>query len=327
MRSLIRLLYGLLVFAMMQPAIAAKRLAPPIEQLQSEPDHINIVIAVAGEKAESKGIKFSISDRLSGEAPDEVLLRTDEETIADVVVGRSYIVAWSYLRRTRDRRVVGGWEKHPDGPFTVQLLGMGSTAVFEDTPDTRFLFTPGAIDESGDSGRQIDALLAQMQREDFRSRSLVISELYLRPDLTETMEPAQSEVLKTVLQKQGLDPQHRDFIIRSALRLPRDLTDPWLGEELRKIIIQHGTQYDLGSFVPGLVRTAARGLQQAGVETDIELLSTLLYSNNPGVSKAALVAMDHIDPAAAVVKAEQAIGRGWIHIETRFALERYLSAH
>jgi hypothetical protein len=141
------------------------------------------------------------------------------------------------------------------------------------------------------------------------------------------MNTSQADVLKSILQAQAIDPQHRDLILRTASRLPQDLTSPWLGEEFRKIIIEHGTQYDLSSFVPGLVRTAARGLQQAGEKTDIELLSTLLYSNNPGVSKAALAAMDHLDPGAAVVKAEQAIGRGWIHNETRFALERYLSGH
>ena len=315
-------LCGLLLLAMTQSALAAKRLGPPIEDLQSEPDRIRIVIAVANKKSKAASILFSISDRLSGESPDEVLLRTDEETYAEVEVGRSYVVAWSYLRR--NRRLPTGWEKDPDGPFTVQLMGLGVTALFEDTPDTRLLFAPGAMDESGNSSEQIDALLAQLQREDFRSRGLVISELYLRPDLTEQMDKSQGEKLQAVLQTQTLDPQHRDFLLRSALRLPQDLTSPWLGEEFRKIIIEHGTQYDLGSFIPGLVRTAARGLQQTGAPSDIDLLSILLYANNPGVSKAALATMNHIDPEATVVKAKQATERGWIHGETQRELNRYL---
>ncbi len=322
MRKIVWLLHGLLVLVMMQPALAAKRLGPPIENLQSEPERVRIVVAEAIKKPKAPGIVFSISERLSGESPDEVLLRTDEETFADVKVGVSYVVAWSYLRRNRN--VIGGWEEDPNGPFVVSLLGLGSTALFEDTPQTRFLFAPGSIDESGDRGQQLDALLAQMQREDFRSRGLMISELWLRPDLTEKMGSSEAEVLKTVLQTQSLDPQHRDFIIRSALRLPADLTSPWLGEELRKIIIEHGTQYDLTSFVPGLVRTAARGLQQAGGVADIELLSLLLYANNPGVSKAALTSMSHLDSEATVAKAQLAIERGWIHSETRVALNRYL---
>ena len=51
----------------------------------------------------------------------------------------------------------------------------------------------------------------------------------------------------------------------------------------------------------------------------------LLYSNNPGVSKAALEAMDQLDAGATLGKAEQAMGRGWIHNETRTALQRYIS--
>jgi hypothetical protein len=308
---------------MMQSLYAAQRLGPPIEDLQSAPDRIQIVVAKAIKKPESPGIIFSISERLSGESPDEVLLRTDEVTFAAVVVGRSYVVAWSYMRR--NRRLVSGWEKDPAGPFTVQLKGLGSSAVFEDTPEIRFLFAPGTFEQSGNSGQQIDALLAQLQREDSRSRALVISELYLRPDLTEAMNPAQVDALKAVLQKQALDPQHRDFLLRSTLRLPQDLTSPWLAEELRKTIIENGTQYDLASFVPALVRTAARGLSQVGGRADIDLLSNLLYANNPGVAIAALETMDHIDTGATIAKAEQAIERDWTHGETRQALVRYLS--
>jgi hypothetical protein len=323
MNKLACLFCGFLMMAVMQQTHAAKRLGPPIEDLQSDPERIRIVIAQATEKSKANRILFSISERLSGEAPDEVLLRTDAQSFADVVAGNSYVVAWSYKRR--NRRLVEGWEVDPDGPFMVQLMGMGATALFEDTPDTRFLFAPGSIDVSGNKKQQIDALLGQMQRQDFRSRGLVISELYLRPDLIEAMQPAQADVLKRVLQKQQLDPQHRDFIYRSALRLPAGMTTPWLAEEFRKTITLHGSQYDLSSFVPGLVRTAARGLQQLGEESDIELLSTLLYSNNPGVSRAALDAMDHIDPGVTLVKAEQAIGQGGIHGDTRSDLQRYIS--
>jgi hypothetical protein len=308
---------------MMQSLNAAQRLGPPIEDLQSEPGRTRIVIAVASEKAKSPRILFTVSERLSGEAPDEVLLRTDEETFADVEVGRSYVVAWSYMRRNRS--IVGGWENDPAGPFTVQLKGLGSSAVFDDTPEIRFLFAPGTFDQSGNSGQQIDALLTQLQREDFRSRGLMIGELYLRPDLTEAMKPAQVDVLKAVFQKQALDPQHRDFLFRSTLRLPQDLTSPWLAEEMRRTIIWHGTQYDLRSFVPSLVITAAEGLQQVGDSSDIDLLDPLLYANNPGVSRAALAAIDHFDRDAAVARSKKALERGWVHSETRNTLTRYLS--
>ena len=322
MRNFIWLIIGLMFFSPMQSLIAATKLGPPIEDLLSHPERNQIVIAEAIEKSESPRIRFAVREQLSGDSPAELLLRTNEETFADVEVGRSYIVAWTELRR--NRRIVAGWEKHSEGPYVLSLLGMGTDAVFENTPELRFLFADGTMEQSGNSGQQIDALLTQMQREDFRSRSLMISELYLRSDLTEQMQQSHAGTLKAILQNEPLDAQQRDFIIRSVRRLPQNLTSPWLAEELRKIIILHGTQYDLRSFVPGLVRTAARGLSESGEPADIDLLSLLLYANNPGVSKAALTTMIRLDSVATVEKAQQAIERGWIHSETRMALTGFL---
>jgi hypothetical protein len=322
MRKIVWLLVNLLILSTIQTTFAAARLGPPVGELQKYPERIRIVVARAAAKVDSSGIQFSVDERLCGEAPDEVLLRVDEDTFADVTIGSSYVLAWTYLRRNRG--VIGGWEEDPAGPSVVQVMGLGATALFEDTPQIRFLFSPASQAGIEGPGRQLDALLAQMQRSDYRSRGLVITELYLRPDLTEQMNPAQVELLKEVLQTQELEAQNHDFLLRAALRLPADQTSPWLAESFRKIIILHGTQYDLASYVPGLVRTAARGLQQTGAPPDIELLSILLYSNNPGVATAALDAMNQIDAGAAVIQAEKALGRGWIHSESRRAINRYL---
>jgi hypothetical protein len=138
------------------------------------------------------------------------------------------------------------------------------------------------------------------------------------------MNRPQAHRLKQVLQTPEFSAQHRDYLLQSALRLPEELRSPWLGEEYRRVIILHGTQYDLNSFVPGLVKNSAKGLGRVGEQSDIELLSMLLYANNPGVAKAALASMDQFDPQAAAAKAEQAVNRGWVHSQTRRALEKYL---
>jgi hypothetical protein len=323
MRKTVCLLAGLLALALMQSALAAKRLEPPIENLESAPDRIRIVVADARTKPSPGKIQFAVTERLSGEAPNEVVLRVDDKSFADVTVGESYVVAWSYLRR--NRKEISGWEEDPDGPYVVSVLGLGSTALFESTPEIRYLFSPGAITDPDGAERQLAALLTQMQREDYRSRGLVIAELYLRKDLTEKMNADQAALLREVLQKNDLDPQHRDLLYQAALRVDRSLTTPWLAEDMRKTIKQHGTEYDLRSFVPSLVVSAAGGLQQLGDKGDIELLVTLLYANNPGVSRAALAAINHFDPAVAKARAEEALKKGGIHDETRNVLTRYLS--
>jgi len=316
------LLFGLSLLAVAQPAISARPLGPPIEELLNNPELVRIAIATASKKEESPRIRFAFSDRISGESPNQLVLRMDEDTFADVKAGQSYVVAWTDQRKVRLLRE--GYEKDPDGPSIVKVRGLGSYALFQDSPEIRFLFAPHDRSGTEDTGQEINALLEQMKSDDYRSRDLVVGELFLKAELSKHMSRSQVEKLKSILQLPGLSAQHRDYILQSALRLPGELHSPWLGEEFRRVIILYGTQYDLNSFVPGLVKTSAKGLGQVGEQNDIELLGILLYSNNPGVSKAALASMDHFDPQAAAAKAEQAISRGWVHSQTRSALENYL---
>ncbi|MFT5139061.1 MAG: hypothetical protein ACI9H8_000745 [Lysobacterales bacterium] len=322
MHKLLLWLGGLAFLAVTPVTFAAKMLGPPIEGLYDRPDLTRIVVAVANEKVAPSRLRFVVSEQLSGQSPEEVLLRTDESAFANIVAGNSYLVAWTDMRR--NRALVEGWEKDPDGPSTVNVPGLGTTAIFEDTPEIRFLFEIAKKDKADTSARQINALFTQMERPDSHSRALMIMQLYLRPDLRDKMDQSQIGQLKNVILQETLETQQLDFLLRTAIALPRDQTTPWLEEEFRRIIIFHGSQYDLASFIPGLVRTAARGLQQTGGLADIELLGNLLYSNNPGVAVSALKAMSQIDDKATVVKAQQAIDRNWIHDETRREVELYL---
>ena len=323
MRNTVCLLAGLLALAVTQSTPAAKRLGPPIEDLQSTPDRIRIVVAEAKDKPEKGKIRFAITESLVGEAPEEVVLRTDQDSYFEVKPGQSYVVAWSYMRRNRG--VIGGYEEDPAGPSTVSVLGLGSTTLFEGTPEMRYLFTPGVVTDPDAADRVISALLTQMRRPDYRTRGLVIAELYLRKDLTEKMNADQAKALQEVLQSKELDYQHRQLLYDTAVRIDPALTSPWLADDMRMTIKQQGAQYDLRTFVPSMVISAAEGLQQLGGAGDIELLSTLLYSNNPGVSKAALAAIDHFDPEAAAARAQEAMKGDEIHSETRRVMTRYLA--
>lgn len=319
MRKIVWPLLGFLLLAMMQSALAARRLGPPIEMLREVPDRIRIVTAVVSEKLDSPGIRFKVSSRLSGDSFDEILLRMDEDTHNGLEVGKSYIVAFTYMRR--NRRVVGGWETDIAGPSVVSIDGMGTTAVFEDTAELRLLFSGTAQNEPDAAIREEKALLTQLQRPDSRSRSLVISELYLRPDVTENFGKSQAAILKSVIEDHSLTVLQRDILLRSVSRLPQELTAPWLAEEYRRVISENGAQYDLSSFVPALVRTAAVGLQQNGKPADVALLGPLLYSNNTGVARAALNSMNQLDHGATVAEVKKALAQGEVHGDTRVVME------
>lgn len=314
---------GLLAVTQAQMAFSAQILGPPIESLQNAADRVRIVIAKAGQSPGPGKASFSVLEALSGGGPDELVLRMNPDTSENVHPGEAYIAAWSYLRRNRG--VVGGWEEDPEGPSLVPVIGLGSDALFEATPEMQLLFSPGAVSDPQKSAQITDALLVQMERDHELSRGLVIMELYLRKDLAGAMNAGQGEKLKGVIQTAELSPQHRDILLRAALNVPAESTSPWLAEEFRRLIIRHGSHYDLGSFIPGLVRTAARGLMQAGQPSDVELLDLLLYSNNPGVTQAALEAMDELDAEVALTRSIRALERGWVQGDSRLYLERYIA--
>lgn len=319
------LLAGLLTLAVTQSAPAAKKLGPPIDELLSAPQLTRIALAVALESDDPDRAKFRVTKEISGDSPGELLLRADEGTLSGVVPGENYIVAWTDQRKVRLLRE--GYELDPDGPSIVTVSGLMSQGLFRDSSELRYLFTALKDPETVDRNKEIDALLAQVRKEDPASRDLAVGQLMLDAELGEQMSASQASTLREVLASDQLLVQHRDYLLQVAQRIQGDQTREWLAEEFRKSIIWHGTQYDLSSFVPALMVTSARGLQEYGEKADVALLGPLLYSNNPGVAKAALGAMDQLDAEQASVRVNKALERGWLSDTSRRALQRYLKDH
>ena len=83
-------------------------------------------------------------------------------------------------------------------------------------------------------------------------------------------------------------------------------------------------ELDLISPHVSLLRTALQVLKVRGSAPDVEIIRPLLYSNSPGVAKAALAALDALDPGAAVAEGRKAIAGSNLHPETRRVLDVYL---
>ena len=152
----------------------------------------------------------------------------------------------------------------------------------------------------------------------------VAAELLLRPELQEIVAPQDVEVLRKRLRTLAPDPLSRDLLLRAASTVAEREGGAWLAEECRHVLASYGTELDLGSPVPALLVTAAKALGKTGSAKDLKLLEGHFYSNNPGVAKAALTAMDGFDPAATAKAVKKALEKGGLHTESRRAMERYL---
>jgi HEAT repeat protein len=70
-----------------------------------------------------------------------------------------------------------------------------------------------------------------------------------------------------------------------------------------------------------------RAVGELGGPSDAPLLAGQFESNNPGVAKAALSALEGLEPDLAARKAREVLGRPELHASTRQAMEAYLERY
>ena len=149
----------------------------------------------------------------------------------------------------------------------------------------------------------------------------------MRPQLLQHVRHDDLAPIRTALDSAHLDHEVRSFLLESAARLPQPLRDEWLPERTRTIAAAAGTELDLNSTYPLLVKTALQVLEATAQVEDVPLLARHLSSNSPGVAKAALAALALLDPDAAEARIRELIESPERHQTTRQAMEGFLRSH
>ncbi len=314
---------GVLALTMASNAGAA-RLGPPSEYLVKAP-HL-VVIVEAREKLDDQRVVFERREVLLGEGiPEQMSVRVDEETFAVVTAGERYLLGYQILRQVARSRTL--FEVDPEGPKAVQLPGMGD-ALLDDTPEMRRIILSAAAaegaEEKATTRELLDLVLTQVVRPQAYSVRFVAAELLLRPELQEIVTAKDVEVLRQRLRTLAPDPFSRDLLLRAASTVAEREGSAWLAEECRHVLASYGTELDLGSPVPALLVTAAKALGKTGTAKDLKLLEKYFFSNNPGVAKASLKAMDALDSVATLKAVRKALEGDGLHTESRRALEVYV---
>lgn len=315
-RALLTALAAGLLWMAPPPLTAARRVGPPSEQLREEQNAVVVARAV-GPAGEGR-YRFERRRVLHGEAPPLLELRMDEGSLGGLRPGRSYVVGFTSLVPVpRQRRV---FAPDPCGPAVVQLDDVGA-ALFEDSRALRSLVAgPGPAAPA----RQVRALLRLAGRGEAASRRLALVELHLRDDLHSRLGDTEVRRLGALWSDLAGDPLGRHHLLELARLLAAGRTVPWLAGASRELLAAAPTELDLASPWPLLVQTAAGGLAAAGGPGDLPVLARHLVSNNPGVGKAALAAMESLDPGGAIRRAREALESSELHPETRRALEAFL---
>jgi len=300
---------------------AARPLGPPIAEFFRTENQI--ACAAVLEKSGGNKVEARVTDYLYGTDDETVTIMVDESVFADVRVGAEYVFVFSRLRK--NRLVRDEWEVNPDGPSLVKVRGLDTPAIYENNAAITALLAPNRGTELSAVSETSMLLELAENENDTRARELAIFELYLRNDLQSAVSADNARRYATITA--GADPRLKNFLLQGARMFPQQRRTPWVKREYRNAIANYGIDLDLNSDVPLLVKNALLGLRHEGTPDDLELISKHLYSNAPGVAKAALSALDAIDPQQAMTHAQQAMQTDKIHLVTRRALTIYIEQH
>jgi hypothetical protein len=314
------ILVVLVIGLLMATGVGAARLGPPSVYLSKEP-HI-VAVVEAHEKTEDGRVVFKRLEILMGDrqVEDRLVVRMADESVNEVKAGARYILGFTTLRPVARHR--GLFEPDPNGPSAVRIPGLGD-ALLDNTSEIRRIILASA-EEEPDLRKLLDAVLVQLARRSTNSLRFVTAELLLRPELQQRISPKDLAVVRKRLRSLAHDPFSRDLLLQAAGTLTERLGGGWLADECRNALGGYGTELDLSSPVPALLVTAARYLGANGAASDHLLLEKHLLSNNPGVTKAVLRAMDALDPKATEKAVRNALETNNLHPESRRALEVHL---
>jgi len=312
----------LAVLSMPLAGQAASPLGPPIAEFFKNENRIAHAVIV--EKLPGDKISIRVDAFLFQNDDELVNLKVDDHVFADVEVGKEYVLVFSRFRK--NRLVRDEWEVNPEGPALIEARGLGTPAIYANNAAILTLLTPPDNRDELSKDTETSMLLSLAENDgDGRAKELAIFELYLRNDLQGAISGNNAERYAALTM--SAVPRLKNFLLQGARTFPEKYRTPWLGQEYRKVVAAYGTELDLNSDVPLLVKNSLSGLGKEGTVDDLEMIGTHLYSNAPGVARAALQALDAIDPRKALTLAQQAVQSDQIHVVTRRELTSFIEQY
>ena len=316
-RVLLSALLVMFVSLLCFDAFAAKPVPPPIEELFNK--HYQVAIVEFKSALKDNQYQFKKVSDISGQSADEVTIRSSSKIDFDFISGEKYLVGYTKMRRQRFKRKL--YEEDPQGARFVRLAVV-KEAVFDVNNNIRLLFDE--VKNNSTSEKFIEALLLEMQNPKSANRGLALLEFNIRNDLYPQLSDKHLKTLAKIGSKRDLSDQQQELLLSSTSRFPKSFDGHWVAKTCRLTIKDYGSQYDLVTYRPLLVRSCTQLLARYGNEQDIELLSSLIDSNNPSVAKYAFNTIASFDVNKAAIIAKANVELSSVHIETRSVLASFL---
>jgi len=314
---------SLLVMVWSGTTYAARPTEPPTKELTRNLTYVILAEALA--KPAINKVVFRRIQAFGSETDSKVTLRMKPQAYEAIELERRYVIAYSSVKSDRqfhDHKYID-----PKGPRLKNVRGLGTPAVFENTPEVRYLFDTAG--KNPPAGEVVNALLRQMARPDEWTRAMVVLEFLLRPELHGLVSKMDREAFDAVLSAGNANSELKTFVLQAAENFPADVQQNWLDGHYRRALNTLKPEFDLASFEPGFALAAINGLGKRGTQSDSKTIKPFLTSNAPSVARAAINAMDKLDRTATLATVENLLQDTlWdeddlIEPQTRQELEAY----
>lgn len=220
-------------------------------------------------------------------------------------------------------------EDNPKG-VEIQTLPAVGPGIFSCNDDLIKIYS-NIIDEKSDHEPQyLTTLLKLLESDDLQTRRLAAFELSMHRDWVRLADEKHTNSLRKQLNNQSIPDELTEMLIQAATGLPEDKYNNWFKAYLINNIKNNPSPYDLVTYTPLLVRSSVKTLYDLSLltEDDWSSIEPLLFSNAPGVAKAAIRTLEKLNTdrlhkeTEAIFAANDKVDK--LHTETQRVLKAFL---
>lgn len=265
------------------------------------------------ENGPSGRMVFRRIEKLGGDAemPELIDLAVPEELRRIVLPGERYLIAYTMFRREAE-------QVRPDRRGAQLLVSPGlEPALLRDSPENRAILAWRAGDDAAAVKARLPELLALLDARDTQLQNFALSEIVLRPQLTEALDTRSRKALQRFAARSEANANARARLLQAAVVLPQHFGAGGWKEIAFDVIATTPVRVQQIEGSASLVRFAFDLIERDRIKVPPGTVSRWLASDNAALAEKALLTLRAQHPAEEMPRLEQALSLSLLPAGTR----------
>lgn len=265
------------------------------------------------ENGPSGRMVFRRIEKLGGDAemPELIDLAVPEELRRIVLPGERYLIAYTIFRREAE-------QIRADRRGAQLLVSPGlEPALLRDSPENRAILAWRAGDDAAAVKARLPELLALLDAQDPQRQNFALSEIVLRPQLTEALDTRSRKTLQRFAARSEANANARARLLQAAVVLPQHFGTGGWKEIALDVIATTPVRVQQIEGSASLVRFAFDLVERDRIKVPPATVSRWLASDNAALAEKALLTLRAQHPAEEMPRLEQALSLSLLPAGTR----------